>query len=120
MDSNQFDDFAVGAPFDESAVVVLRSRPVISFTRKVIFYFPKAIDPEVVEYTIKVKIDIDDWKPYSAQVFARLDLNYPNDRIQFNDPTPRRIPNDPSRRDQSQFPHKTKSHSRITSPPHQP
>ena len=88
VDSNQFDDFAVGAPFDESAVV-LRSRPVISFKHKVIFNFPKAIDPEVVEYTIKVKIDIDDWKPYSAEVFARLDLNYPNDRIQFNDPTPR-------------------------------
>ena len=44
VDSNQFNDFAVGAPYDESAVV-LRSRPVISFTQKVRFLGKPSIDP---------------------------------------------------------------------------
>ena len=45
VDSNQFNDFAVGAPYDESAVV-LRSRPVITFTHKVQFYGEPSIDPK--------------------------------------------------------------------------
>ena len=89
VDSNQFHDFAVGAPFDESAVV-LRSRPVISFSHEAwITYYPPAIDPEVQEYKIEIEIKTDEWKPYSAPVFARLDLDYSDDRIQFNDPHPR-------------------------------
>ena len=50
VDSNGLNDFAVGAPFGESAVL-LRSRPVISFQPAVIFYpghSSKVIDPEVV------------------------------------------------------------------------
>ena len=58
MDSNQFNDFAVGAPFVESAVV-LRSRPVISFKHKVIFNFPKAIDPEVGEHLEHINMKMD-------------------------------------------------------------
>ena len=45
VDSNQFNDFAVGAPYGESAVV-LRSRPVITFTQKVRFLGKPSIDPE--------------------------------------------------------------------------
>ena len=45
VDLNGLDDFAVGAPFDESAVV-LRSRPVITFTHKVKFYGEQSIDPK--------------------------------------------------------------------------
>ena len=44
MDSNQFNDFAVGAPYGESDVV-LRSRPVITFTQKVRFVGKPSIDP---------------------------------------------------------------------------
>ena len=45
VDLNRFNDFAVGAPYDESAVV-LRSRPVITFTHKVQFYGEPSIDPK--------------------------------------------------------------------------
>ena len=45
VDSNQFNDFAVGALFGESAVV-LRSRPVISFSYKVLLTLPPNIDPK--------------------------------------------------------------------------
>ena len=45
VDSNQFDDFAVGAPFGGSAVV-LRSRPVITFTHKEEFFGKQSIDPK--------------------------------------------------------------------------
>ena len=45
VDSNGLDDFAVGAPFGESAVV-LRSRPVITFTHNVQFSGKTSIDPK--------------------------------------------------------------------------
>ena len=45
VDSNQFNDFAVGALFGESAVV-LRSRPVISFSYKAHLTLPPYIDPK--------------------------------------------------------------------------
>ena len=45
VDSNGLNDFAVGAPFGESAVV-LRSRPVITFTHKVQIYGQQSIDPK--------------------------------------------------------------------------
>ena len=46
VDSNQFDDFAVGAPFGGSAVV-LRSRPVVSFQTRVTLETLNDIDPKV-------------------------------------------------------------------------
>ena len=60
VDSNGSDDFAVGAPFGES-VVVLRSRPVISFHPAVMLkpsYDAEVIDPEsnVSEYRITFQI----------------------------------------------------------------
>ena len=46
VDSNGFNDTAVGAPFDGSAVI-LRSRPVVSFQPIVWFETMNDINPEV-------------------------------------------------------------------------
>ena len=85
VDSNGSDDFAVGAPFGES-VVVLRSRPVISFQSAVYLSTDaKVIDPKknVKEYRIKVQITTYSWKQYSRNVSAKFDLKH-DDRIKFN------------------------------------
>ena len=87
-DNNGLDDFAVGAPFGES-VVVLRSRPVISFRPAVMLnpsYDAQVIDPEnnVAEYIITFQITTYSWtQHYSRNVYARFDLKH-DDRIEFN------------------------------------
>ena len=72
VDSNGFGDFAVGAPFGkEKSAVVLRSRPVMSFTHAVSFRNVPVIDPKVESKALR--------QHYSVVMFISIPialLNY--------------------------------------------
>ena len=84
VDSNGFNDFAIGAPFHGSAII-LRSRPVVSFKpSKVEFDALPDIDPGQKNFTLKLRIKTREWTHFIQDVYAKIDLSF-DDRIELLD-----------------------------------
>ena len=84
IDSNGYNDLAIGAPFNGSAVI-LRSRPLVSFQPSKIEFDPYPhINPEEERFTLKLRIETKNWTHNTQNVYADVEVQY-DERIEWLD-----------------------------------